>query len=147
MTEIKSIPASSFNTALNSSVELTDNEHAYLADSSSFLRKKVEELAQLTQGATLPSRDYILFDRVKTTLQMTFNLAQASASVNAPIKGRLKKALVMVEIMLSKYNGTDLPISELRDVLTLFQQIVGEYATNYNVSGTVKSAKWYNKWI
>ena len=118
------------------------NDHFFIAEMASVIRESVVELDNKVRNV-LPSRDLIVFDRITMTLQMTTYLASECAEQNAPLLGRLKHAVPMVNDLRNLIEQRGISVTDLRDILIAFQQIVGEYSTQYDVDGlAVSNSIW-----
>ena len=127
-----------------SNIHTSINDHFFIAEMASVIRKTVVELDDKVRKV-LPPRDLIVFDRVTMTLQMTAYLAAECAEQNAPLMGHLKHAVPMVNDLRNQIDQRSLAVTDLRDVLIVFQQIVGEYSTQYNVDGVAVSTSIWKR--
>lgn len=117
---------------------VADNNHFFIAESSAFIRKRIVSLYSKVQQV-LPERDISLFDRAETTLTVVEHMSKESAKKDSPLVGNLKHAVALVDELCREIEVSGLSISDLRNILTVFQQIVGEYATRYDIDGGVIS--------
>lgn len=127
-----------------SNIHNSINDHFFIAEMASVIRKSVVELDNKVR-TVLPPRDTIVIDRAAMTLQMTAYLAAECAEQSAPLLGHLKHAVPMVNDLRNQIDQRGLAVTDLRDVLIVFQQIVGEYSTQYDVDGTAVSTSIWKR--